>query len=561
MPTVLAAAIALLVGIQASQVPQPARDAKPAPDPPAGTSTIRGRVTDRVTGQPIPRIVVRLSGQSPGKLSTSNTRTDGDGRYEFSALAAGRYSVMFNPGQNSVVYLSQAFGPDRPFEAMTRLRQIPTAIQLTEGETKIADVALWRTLAVEGRVFDDAGDPMANVNVSIARWNPDDGFMTSRSTDDRGAFRLFGLAPGEYRLCAMPREPSLTEERGEPERPAKTCYPSSLGGVDAQPLALTTSDLAGLDIKVHRSQVFTVTGVALDSSGMPLVDGTVSFVRTEGRSVQAIGVPTPGGRFTIRNVMPGEYGIRAEREARTDAQGTRAREIGYVRFQVQNENVENLVVSMARAARVAGRVVFEDGVPAAMPRNVMINAEPIEGFATASSMVQVPVKDDQTFVLDGLFGSYRLQPWRLPTGWILKSVTYRGQDVTHRPIEFRAGSDPRDLEVVLTSRGALVRGRVILEPGTDPSHVSVVLLPAALTPTASRDGVAAGATLTPDGSFQLPLVRAGEYFLLAVPVDVFPVGNRLSAPGYAHRIAGVADRVLLGEGEQRSIELKVVKFP
>jgi hypothetical protein len=567
MTLIFVAALALLAATQGLPV-QPPRDAKPAPPKTSGTGTIRGTVTDRTSGRPLARIVVRLSGRPLGAGSEMIALSDERGQYMFADLPPGRYSILFNPGEFSVSHLQQHFGTDRPFEAALRSGQSPAGIELASNETKIADIALWRTFAVEGRVLDESGDPMANIEVTVERWEAPGRDAKSRATDDRGAFRLFGLSPGEYRLCAEPRRGNPRAPRTDPDRPARTCFPSSLGDADAQPVSLATADVTGLEVRIRRSRLFSIAGMAFDSSGAPLAGGSVSLVRSEKRAdaggvTTAEVVPHAGGRFVINNVLPGEYAVRVEIGGPLNPQDKREREIGYAPILVVSDDIHGLSITTAKAAKIAGRIVFEDGAPALMDRRITIDAEPSSNLALGGAPVRTVVREDFTFELEGLFGPHVLHVWGLPSGWIVKAVKYRGRDATLEPVEFRNSSDPRDLEVSLTSRGAQVRGRVVLEDGVLPSQVSVVLLPASnpVTPKTIRSGLTTGAVVKADGAFELPLVRAGEYFLLAIPADVFPIGNRLAAPGYAERIATVAERVQLGENERRTVVLRVIKLP
>jgi hypothetical protein len=113
LPLVLAAGIQLP---PPPQPPVPARDAGARAT--TGTAVIRGRVTDRETGQPIPRAIVMAISNAGGPRPDSGpleARTGSDGRYELKGLPAGEYGVIVRPGDFRVTYLSQAFGENRPF--------------------------------------------------------------------------------------------------------------------------------------------------------------------------------------------------------------------------------------------------------------------------------------------------------------------------------------------------------------------------------------------------------------------------------------------------------------
>jgi len=94
LPLTLAAGIPL-----APPPPQPPapRDPDRAERPTTGTGVIRGRVTDRETGQPISRaIVVAFSDTALAETVTRlEAHTSSDGRYELKGLRAGERVVLY----------------------------------------------------------------------------------------------------------------------------------------------------------------------------------------------------------------------------------------------------------------------------------------------------------------------------------------------------------------------------------------------------------------------------------------------------------------------------------
>ena len=126
--------------------------------------------------------------------------------------------------------------------------------------------------------------------------------------------------------------------------------------------------------------------------------------------------------------------------------------------------------------------------------------------------------------------------------------------------ELTAGNDPSELVVVLTSKPATVSGGVDLDGLGDDWNTTVALLP---VDPASRDEPLSGGVVTVaaavDGAFSLPPVRAGEYLIVAVREGDVPRWISMTLPGQLNRLAKVATRIVLSEGEARSIDLKRVK--
>ena len=74
----------------------------------SGTATLRGRVVSSQTGTPLRRAQVTLIA-AEGQMRRVAT-TDGEGRYEFRELPAGRFSISAIKGG----YVTQQYGQRRP---------------------------------------------------------------------------------------------------------------------------------------------------------------------------------------------------------------------------------------------------------------------------------------------------------------------------------------------------------------------------------------------------------------------------------------------------------------
>src|SRR3989442_619036 len=92
----------------------PARDPNGTPNAqtsaPTGTGVIRGRVIAADSGNPLRRAQVRIMGNEVRVNQAANT--DGDGRYEFSKVPAGRDSISVT--RNG--YVSLQFCQQRPLQ-------------------------------------------------------------------------------------------------------------------------------------------------------------------------------------------------------------------------------------------------------------------------------------------------------------------------------------------------------------------------------------------------------------------------------------------------------------
>ena len=141
-------------------------------------------------------------------------------------------------------------------------------------------------------------------------------------------------------------------------------------------------------------------------------------------------------------MTPGDYAIQVTTGSWRfpDPEG-KDREMGYVPVRVDSEDIDGLVVATSKPAKVAGRIVFEGGAPeqGTSKLSVMTMPDDMTGRGRMMFGPQTPaaVRDDMSFELDGLFGPQLLMVMGPPRGWIVKSVKYRGDDVTDTAVEFR----------------------------------------------------------------------------------------------------------------------------
>jgi hypothetical protein len=122
--------------LPASSASAPPRDVGSSDGPAkGGTATLRGRVTDRDTGQPLGRVMVTLissawreQAMASAMIAQSDvaddaslrqsrprsTMTAADGRFEFKQLPPGAYTVTFQATMLRGTHLDQSFGESAP---------------------------------------------------------------------------------------------------------------------------------------------------------------------------------------------------------------------------------------------------------------------------------------------------------------------------------------------------------------------------------------------------------------------------------------------------------------
>lgn len=533
----------LALGVQTAQAP--ARDA--APEPAIGTAIIRGRVTDAETGTPVPRVTLSL--YMARTRTQLDTKSAADGTFEFRRVPSGAYTLSADPTGSRTSHLPATYVDRGQPRGKTGI------IAVKDGDVfEAAHIALQRSYVISGRVVDEDGDPVADARVEAERVTGDgpDGFSSrSRSTDDRGAFRLWGFAPGSYRVCATPL--SLAMDRGGSEGVMRTCYPSAAES-DSQPIVLGDGDSHELEIRLRRTRLFRLSGVVLDASGAVAPHANLMFGTIERGGSSTRSSQNDAGTFSFRGLAPGDYFVRAELGSPFNPDD-KERQLGYTAITIQSADVDDVVVAMTRPATVRGRLVFEGGSPPPS-RSLTVRA-----FADADNMSlrsgptppPAPVTPAYTFEVRGLFG---LQVLTVDgaRGWVIKTMRYRGEERAHLPTDFRPSHDPAGVDIVLTNRVARLGVRVLDEKGQPTEDARVLLFPA--DPRLWSTANVARFGIVRNGLFEIGDLKPAEYFVVAVGPSS-PASSRDRRA--LEELSKAAERITLLENDQRSIDLSIRK--
>ena len=166
------------------------------PSSPTGTAGISGVVKDH-DGMPVRRATIRISGDM--RLERLTVSGD-DGGFAFDALPPGRFTIT----AEKAGYPPRSYGANQPFRA-------GSGVMLQDGQRiRDLELTLAKGGAIAGTVVDQRGEPLPGV--PIMAWLIRTSLSGSRTldyprdqpvtviTDDRGMYRIFGLAPGEYTI-------------------------------------------------------------------------------------------------------------------------------------------------------------------------------------------------------------------------------------------------------------------------------------------------------------------------------------------------------------------------
>jgi carboxypeptidase family protein len=525
-----------------------------APAPERATCAISGRITEQGSGRPLARATVRLVSASQRLEAIAGA----DGRYEFTRLEAGEYALWAGPGELTATHLAQAYTATAPLEF---LQQPPPNLTLKAGEI-LSDVnfALARALAIEGRILDPSGEPMANIAVQVLHADGTSVQARSGESDDRGEFRVYGLPPGRYRVCAHPQSfwGKTSEDR---LRFVRTCHLASISESSAADVMLDTEDATGVDIRVQRSATYSVSGSVLDATGAP-ADGVMIEAMRDDHSGGAHAI-SRSGQFVLNGLIPEHYAVWASiggpENPRDKRPPAREREFGYGMVDIDSSDAAGIVLSLCRGVKISGRVRFEEGATAPSRLHIVVQTGLSEaGLDWIDLQPFSAVDDDLNFELAGVYRLPLIVSIRgLPDGWVLKSVTFDGRDITGVATDLGA-SPRRRLEIRLTNRVARPRTRVTDASGQPVTSYTVFLLP---TDPARWKAAFWGTTGTPsrDGVLELGARLPGDYLVAAMrPSDGALLVRDQSR---IEDLVSVSRRVTLAEGDDRLLELHLTRLP
>lgn len=545
----------------------PPRDA--AADRPAGTAIIRGRIVAADTGTPVRRAQIRATAADirASRLAT----TDAQGQFELKDLAAGRWTLT----ASKAGFMTLRYGQRRPFEA-------GSPIEIADGQLmERANFALPRGAAITGHVFDEFGDPVAGARVQVLRYQMVQGTRrlapgAGDQSDDTGAFRIYGLAPGEYYVSAVLRAgmggPGGADDPGDTSY-AATYYPGTGNVSEAQRLMLGIGqEQPNVNFALQPVRTVRISGTAVTSTGAPLSNGMIRLVSADasggffGFGGNA-GRVRPDGTFTITNVTPGAYTLIAATGfggfgfgggGRRGGPSEDEQEFASIPVAVGNEDLAGVSVATGRGATLTGTIVRAEGSTGTLntsaiqvvPQSAQPQPGPFGPRPTAAA-------SDGTFELRNLTGQRYIRINGLPQDWMLQSIMLSSVDVTDSPLEFRGGERVSGLQIVVSDKVSELNGKVATAKGEPTKDYTVVVFPEDPATWAFPSRYLRSARPDQQGLFKIRGLPPDDRYL-AVAVDYLEDGEGTD-PQFLEQIKDRAARFALAAGDMKAIDLKLVE--
>jgi hypothetical protein len=557
----------------------------------SGTASLGGTVlTDDATPQPLRRAVVTLNGL--GVTVGRTAITDDLGRFVFSSLPAGRFSLMVT----KAAYITTYYRNRRPGRSPAVPIPLETGQQLT-GVT----LRMPRGAVITGVVRDRDGraPPMASVQASLVQTIGGERTVNrqlsgSGYVDERGVYRVYGLVPGDYvvSVSVMPMFSSdvvrlttaddivraeITVREASAATAPKSATPPT---VDEPPLGYATvwypgtADFAnsavvtvgpgeergGIDFPLPMVPMATVSGAVLGPAG--LVDAaTVNLVSQgpTGASSTGVGIDAKTGTFSFSGVAPGAYTLVARaRDARSSNPLPLSATSELI---VDGHNVTGLTLALQPGVSVSGHVLRDVAATGSLDfTTVRLSLESAFPGGGSTFFVQ-PVQADAAgvFLFTGITpGKYRLTASVAASRdvkWTMTSAMVAGHDMSELAAEIRPGESITDAWVTVTDRSTELSGLVLDGTGAPATDYAIVVF-AADKQYWTRNSRRIKGPIRPgaDGRYVVSDLPAGTYFLAAL-TDVDPA--ELNDASLLEQLAAAAIPLTLVEGERRVQDIRI----
>jgi len=532
-----------------SPLPQPANAAVRT------TGIIRGRIVS-ADGRGLSHAQVRLMQTGFGVRST--TTADEDGSFEFTDLPPGKFGVIA-----SKMGYSPIGSDDAP---LGLLLNSGSTLDLAEGEThEKVDLRLQRWGTLEGRVFDELGDPIQGASVQLLHIRYESGRRrlvpaggAAHATDDLGRYRIYALAPGRYVVSATVGDvadlPGYT----------RSYFPGTPNAGEAQFVSMGVSqDLTGIDFSLSRTRTARISGKMIDAAGQPTTGGTVQLLPSA-QSTSVTSVPAgarilPDGQFEFANVPPGQYVIQVYRGRQNRwIEG----EFVSIPVTVNGTDIKDLILQTSSGSSIKGRITFDTYNDSKTPARSAIELMPIPtdfDLSPRNSLAIAEIHDDWSFDMKGVNGPRRLQLTRVPRGWTLKQVLVHRLDATDRPLPFgRPDQSLTDVEVVLTDRMTELSGTIADDRATPTAGASLIVFPMNRDRWYPSSRFLGTTTAGADGAFTLSGLPMGAYYAVAVARLPTEGEDAWQDPTFLESLVPRASSVTLGDAQKISLPLRLV---
>jgi protocatechuate 3,4-dioxygenase beta subunit len=225
---------------------------------------LRGKLTDQ-QGHPISAAQVEVRAAGSGDY-VAGSATSANGQFSVIGLAPGSYLLCFSPYGDTVGHSATGYLPGCYRQQPYSYGSSGTPVTVLAGKMTSGLVDYLRVAgALSGRVTDSAGQPLANVTVSV--FDPDDVNQTGHNTVTRadGSYTATGLDAGSYQVCFYSPGVLGASSTGYLDE----CYDNRPPYYSGTPVPVTLGHLS-TGINAQLATAGAITGRVTDPSGSPV---------------------------------------------------------------------------------------------------------------------------------------------------------------------------------------------------------------------------------------------------------------------------------------------------
>jgi protocatechuate 3,4-dioxygenase beta subunit len=482
-----------------------------------GTATVSGRITlgDKPAAGVAVGLLKTVARAQEDMVPIARATTDDEGRYRMTNVTAGRFRLQaLAPGLVTEEQKADVYTQGR-------------TLNLNEGENvENMDFKLTKGGVIAGKVTDANGRPMIAGRISLyeiqadgrkQQTQPASSFMMMQ-TDDRGEYRLFGLAEGRYVVGAGVNNPS---------QPRPTYHPNTTSQDEAAVIEVKPgSESLDVDIRLNseKNKTFSITARVVDvDTGQPVPNTTVGY-RTLGanEALNSSYVPPnmmsdARGNVRLDNLAAGRYGIGVSNFGYNGQSEDYYGQMTPV--ELTDSDVDGVEIRVQRGLTVSGVAVIEGVNDPATVASLLAKL----GMESGSAYSRGAQRDDPTtsrnfsIKRDGTFRITGLAPGLLMLGLnqrnapgFMISRIEAEQVNERREVVLNPGQSLAGVKLVLAYGTALIRGQMqVINGALPPGARTSVNLHRADPPRQFNNG--RFAEVDARGSFVFEGVPAGEY--------------------------------------------------
>lgn len=509
--------ITLTVVLMATWVAVRAQEPSPSPKNPeaASTGSISGKIVNE-NGQPLIGAAVfvgNINSSMPGR----RTATDLEGTFRVNGLDPGLYTIFT---------LAPAY----------TIEPAPTTYYRVGDSVRLEMV---RGGVITGVVTNAVGEPVIGVRVQTTRIRDAQGKtlkaqlfgVREQATDDRGIYRIYGLAPGTYIVNAGGSRSGFTGTFNPSDLEIPTYAPSSTRDTAAE-ITVRAGEESTADIRYKGEPGYIISGSLKTTGG----SGAQIFLisASSGSSMGTAFQPPGNSGFAFNGLADGEYKLFGQEFTMVQTSRTPLLAMSEVkRVTVKGANVTGIELIPKPLSSISGRILLArtkapecEGKrpPLLVETLVQTNRHEKDPENDIDAFMRMganfaPVDEGGAFVFRGLTpGRYQFEPRFYARYWYLQSITMNTMTPKPQKIDaaatwtaLKSAEQLTNVIITLAEGAASIRGRLALAEGaTAPAGMVVYLIPA--EPDKAEDVLRFFVTeIASDGTFTLNNLPPGKY--------------------------------------------------